>query len=54
MEILLVTYAVAWAAVSAYAAWLAIGSGRLGRRLERLESLIGEKPDDLTPVKRVA
>ena len=54
METLLVTYAVAWAAVSAYAAWLAIGNGRLTRRLERLEALIGEQPDDVTSCKKVA
>lgn len=54
METLLVTYAVAWAAVSAFTAWLAIGNGRLTRRLERLETLIGEQPGDVTSCKKVA
>jgi len=38
METLLATYAVAWAVVSAYVAWLAARNGRLARRLERLEA----------------
>lgn len=39
METLLAAYAIAWAAVTAYVVWLAVGNGRLARRLERLETL---------------
>jgi hypothetical protein len=40
MQTLLGAYAVAWAMVSAYVLWLAIGNARLARRLDRLESLL--------------
>lgn len=42
METLLATYAIAWAAVSAYVIRLAVTNARLARRLNRLESLVGE------------
>lgn len=49
MEILLATYAVAWVVVSGYVTWLAVGNGRLARRLDRLETLVGDSRDESTP-----
>jgi len=54
METLLITYAIAWAMVSAYAAWLAIVHRRLFRRFERLEMLVGKEQDSIGPITRVA
>ena len=54
METLLATYAVAWAVVSAYVLWLAAGNGRLARRLERLETLLGKQQTNETPRAKVA
>ena len=54
METLLATYALAWAAVSAYTIRLAAANARLARRLERLESLIGEPRSSDVPPARVA
>jgi CcmD family protein len=48
MLTLILTYAVAWAAISAYAAVLALGRRRLVRRLDRLEAdTDGESPDSI-------
>ena len=54
METLLATYAVAWAAVTAYVSWLAAANGRLARRVERLETLLGEQQVNEAPPARVA
>jgi CcmD family protein len=54
METLLATYAVAWAAVSAYVILLAAGNRRLNRRLERLEALLGQQQIDKLPRANVA
>jgi hypothetical protein len=54
MATLLATYAVAWAVVSANVLWLAAGNRRLARRLERLETLLGEQQTDETPRAKVA
>jgi len=54
METLLASYAVAWAAVSAYVVWLAVGNARLSRRLERLESHSAKPQRSDTPRARVA
>lgn len=54
METLLATYAIAWAAVSAYVIGLAAANARLARRLERLESMIGEPRSSEVPSARVA
>jgi hypothetical protein len=54
MITLIVTYVVAWAAICAYGAWLAIGSRKLVRRLDRLEIDAVVKPPDLTQVKPAA
>lgn len=45
METLLGTYALAWAMVSAYVIWLAVGNSRLTRRLDCLESMRGKCQD---------
>lgn len=45
METMLATYAVAWAAVGLYVAWLARQNGRLARRMEQLEHAAGEERD---------
>jgi hypothetical protein len=49
MQTLLATYAIAWVAVSACVTWLAVGNGRLARRVDRLEALLDERRDDSTP-----
>jgi CcmD family protein len=54
MNTLLAAYAVAWALVSAYMLWLAAGNGRLTRRLERLETLLGEQQIKEPPRAKVA
>ena len=54
METLLAAYAVAWAVVSAYVLWLAVGNSRLARRLERLETLLRERQTNETPRAKVA
>lgn len=54
MDFLLATYAVAWAAVSAYVLWLVAANGRLARRLDRLEALRTELPADRTRPAKVA
>lgn len=54
METLLAAYAVAWAVVSAYMLWLAVGNGRLTRRLERLETLLSKQQTNETPRANVA
>lgn len=54
METLLATYAVAWAVVSAYVLWLAVGNGRLARRLERLETQFAKPQSSEAPRARVA
>jgi len=51
MATVLAVYAVACGAVSAYAAWLAIGSGRLSRRLEQLEKPVDSKPVNLSAIR---
>lgn len=54
METLLATYAVAWAAVSAYMIRLAAANARLSRRLDRLETLLGKSRSNDAPPARVA
>jgi CcmD family protein len=54
METLLAAYAIAWVVVSAYVLWLAAANGRLARRLERLETLLGEQQTNETPRAKVA
>jgi CcmD family protein len=54
MEMLLATYAIAWAVVSVYVIGLAAANARLARRLERLESLVGEPRTSDVPRARVA
>ena len=54
METLLATYAVAWAAVSAYVLLLTAANGRLARRLERLETLFGDQRKVESPRVKVA
>lgn len=54
METLLATFAVAWAAVSIYAAWLAVENGRLARRLEQLEDVVREQQGTTVSRAKVA
>jgi hypothetical protein len=54
MITLIVTYIVAWAAISAYSARLAIGSRKLKVRLDRLESDHDAKLPGLTSAKPAA
>jgi hypothetical protein len=54
METLLATYAVAWAAVTAYASWIAVANGRLARRVKSLETRLEVQQVDETPRARVA
>jgi hypothetical protein len=54
METLLTTYAVAWAAVSAYVIGLAVANARLAGRLKRLEALFSESRAGDVPPARVA
>ena len=54
MITLIMTYLVAWAAISAYGAWLAICSRKLVGRLDWLETDAEGEPPDLTQVKLAA
>ena len=54
METLFAAYAVAWAIVSAFVLWIAIGNVRLARRLERLETFLGEQHHKETTHSKVA
>jgi hypothetical protein len=50
---LLVTYAIAWIAVCAYASWMAIGNSRLARRMKRVNNFASGESDDVARSKRV-
>jgi CcmD family protein len=54
METLLIMFAVAWAAIGAYAGRLAVENGRLARRLEQLERAAGERVEAKQFRSRVA
>jgi CcmD family protein len=46
METMVAAYVFAWAAVTAYLAWLAVQNGHLGRRLDELERLAKRGVDE--------
>jgi CcmD family protein len=54
METLLAAFAVAWAVVSAFVLRIAVGNVGLARRLDRLETFLGEQHDGQTSRSKVA
>jgi hypothetical protein len=49
-----VTFVVAWAAISAFVAALAVGNRNLAKRLNRFETNVARPPSDAVRVKPAA